>query len=349
MRSNLSVLLTLWLWLIPTFCAANDGFGGLSATGLQFGKSDSVRMVREDLLLSPQKVQVRSLFRNDGPETVAGEVIFPLPPISLAELSYAGFSLGEDALRADNPVHFTARINGMPIPVRTDRIAVIEPPFDQRHSAAGRYDTPGREVTDLLREHDLPLSLDIEAVTAQLAALPGSARQRLLAAGLIELNQGAPPTPQWSIILRYHWPQRFPPGRDMVIEHSYDPAPPGGIFIWPARDADLAAYQQELVRDYCIDAATRKGIVKRLHPPGRGEMAGTGMALYLDYVLTTANTWKGPIGTFHLTIDKGKPDSILSLCIDGLRKTGPTRFELETTNFTPTRDLRLLFVSPLGQ
>ena len=70
-------------------------------------------------------------------------------------------------------------------------------------------------------------------------------------------------------------------------------------------------------------------------------------ALYLNYVLTTANTWNGPIGTFHLTIDKGAPRNVLSLCMDGSRKTGPTTFEVEKKNFSPAQDLCLLIVTEL--
>jgi len=329
-------------------CLANDGFGGLTATGLQFGRTDQVRMVSEDLFISPGKVEVRYLFHNDGPKTVEGEVIFPLPPISLQDLYNSGFSLDEQQLRSANPVGFTAKINHMPIPVRTDRIAVVEPPYEQRTVAKNGYDSPGREVTQILRDNGIPLSLNLEEIHALLAALDTPTQKRLQQHGLVEIDPGSAPMPLWSVVLRYHWPQRFPPGKDMLIEHSYDPAPPGGIFIWPAKEKDLDSYQQELIKDYCIDPATRRGIVKRLHSPARAEMSGTGMAVYLNYVLTTANTWHGPIGTFRLTIDKGKTSSILSLCLDGIEKTGPTRFELVRKNFRPQRDLRLLFVSPLA-
>lgn len=348
MRGKKPILGLLWLLWLPALCLANDGFGGLTATGLQLSHTDQVRMVSEDLFLSPAKVQVRYLFHNDGPQTVEGEVLFPLPPISLNELANTGFALSEEQLRSPNPVGFTAKINGLPIPIGTDRIAILEPPYDQRKQARESYDTPGKEVTTLLQEFGIPLSLHLEEVSASLTRLDKPAQQRLKELGLVELFSGEPPTPLWSIVLRYHWPQRFPAGQDMLIEHSYDPAPPGGIFIWPAEDKGLDPYQQELVRDYCIDAPTRKGIVKRLHSPGRGEMAGNGMAVFLNYVLTTANTWYGPIGKFHLTIDKGKPDNILSLCIDGLRKTAPTRFEVVREDFTPKNDLRLLIISPLA-
>ena len=42
------MLLLIWLLLTPFVSAANDGFGGLTATGLQFQQSTSVRMVSED-------------------------------------------------------------------------------------------------------------------------------------------------------------------------------------------------------------------------------------------------------------------------------------------------------------
>lgn len=348
MTKPTTILLLLCLCCLPAICTANDGFGGLTATGLQFGKTDQVRMVSEDLFISPGKVEVRYLFHNDGQNTVEGEVIFPLPPISLNDLYNSGFSLDEQQLRSENPVGFTAKINHMPIPVRTDRIAVVEPPYAQRTQAKNGYDAPGREVTQILRDCGIPLSLDLTEVNARLASLDAPTQKRLQQQGLVEISTGSDPIALWSVVLRYHWPQRFPPGKDMLVEHSYDPAPPGGIFVWPAKEMDLDPYQQELIRDYCIDPPTRRGIVKRLHSPGRAEMSGTGMAVYLNYVLTTANTWHGPIGKFHLTIDKGKTSSILSLCLDGIKKTGPTRFELVRENFRPREDLRLLFVSPLA-
>ena len=62
-----------------------------------------------------------------------------------------------------------------------------------------------------------------------------------------------------------------------------------------------------------------------------------------DFVLKTANNWKGPIGHFQLSLDKLKPDNVLSLCWGGdLKKTGPTTFESTRENFAPERDIRLL-------
>ena len=60
---------------------ANDGFGGLSATGLTFGQTDAVEMVQEDLFIGIDKVSVDYVFRNSSDQEVTGEVIFPLPPV----------------------------------------------------------------------------------------------------------------------------------------------------------------------------------------------------------------------------------------------------------------------------
>ena len=76
MTKKTTFLLVFSLWCLPAICLANDGFGGLTATGLQFDRTDQVRMVSEDLFISPDKVEVRYLFHNDGPKAVEGEVIF---------------------------------------------------------------------------------------------------------------------------------------------------------------------------------------------------------------------------------------------------------------------------------
>lgn len=341
-------LLLACLLLTPIPAPANDGFGGLTATGLQFSQTAAVEMVSEDLFLSPDQVRVRSRFRNDSGTEVRGEVIFPLPPIALAGLRESPFALAEDKLRRQNMVDFVALVDGRRIAVAIERIAVIEPPYEEGRRPSTAYDTPGEEVTALLKSLAIPLSLDIDQVAQALTQLPPAAQARLKARGLATFHDTEPPTPAWSIIERYHWTQTFASGKEVTIEHRYHPAPPGGIFVWPAQGAELDPYQHQLIATYCIDGPTQRAIGRLLHPPTKAEYPGTGNAVLLDYVLTTANTWKGPIGTFHLTIDKGRAGNILSLCIDGIRKTGPTTFEVDKKDFLPERDLRLLIVSALG-
>jgi hypothetical protein len=68
------------------------------------------------------------------------------------------------------------------------------------------------------------------------------------------------------------------------------------------------------------------------------------VAMGVRYILRTAASWKGPIGHFRLTIDKGSPKSVVSLCIGEIRKTGPTIFVFEKDDYVPERDLVILMV-----
>ncbi|WP_272481014.1 DUF4424 family protein [Agrobacterium tumefaciens] len=45
------------------------------------------------------------------------------------------------------------------------------------------------------------------------------------------------------------------------------------------------------------------------------------------------------MGEFHLTIDKEKPHAILSLCMSGLNKTGPTTFDIRRKDLTPAEHI----------
>jgi hypothetical protein len=327
--------------LLTPAALANDGFGGLSATGLQFDRTAAVQMLSEDLYVSVAKIKVAYVFRNSGGEDVTGEVIFPLPPIDLASLQESDFAIPREKLDRPNVVNFTAAVDGKPLAVQSDRIAVVQPPYDEKRPVSAGYTAPGRDVTAELRRHGIPLTLDPDTATAAIGALPQAARADLAAQGIIYLD-GDAVMPAWSVIERFHWTQTFPAGRDVAIEHSYDGAFPGGIFVW-SEPTEPESYQQELISKYCIDEGTQKAIKGALAPSGDGAY-WNGMAYYVDYVLTTANTWAGPIGRFKLTLDKGNPKNVVTLCVDGIRKTGPTTFVVEKADFAPASDLSILVI-----
>ncbi|MBU9699127.1 DUF4424 domain-containing protein [Rhodobacteraceae bacterium HSP-20] len=331
--------------LLATPALANDGFGGLSATGLTFAQTDAIAMEREDLFIGLDRIRVAYTFRNLTAQDVTGEVIFPLPPISLQFLMSSDFNMGADR---DNIVGFTATVAGQPVTPRIDRIAVIEPPYDENRPAAEHYDTPGRDVTAALARHGIPLSLDTAEIATLLLALPPEAQAELKSEGMADFYegdpaQGFPPEawPLWSVVIRYHWTQTFPANATLDVVHDYENHPPGGIFGWQHPPVD--DWAQDYAARYCIDDGTSRAIAKRLAPTD-----GYGIAYTLAYVLRTANSWAGPIGDFRLTLDKGAPENVISLCIDGIEKTGATTFEMRAKDFTPDRDLDILIVTPTG-
>lgn len=345
----LAGVLALW----PTLGSANDGFGGLAATGLTFSQTDAVTMEAEDLAISIDHIRVAYVFRNVTTRDVTGEVIFPLPPISLAAMTESSWNLPED-LERDNLLAFTATVDGVPVPVQIDRIAVIEPLWDDNRSLRDQYDTPGRDVTAELARFGIPLSVSSDRVTALLMALTPDQQTAAAAAGLAEYfypaedGNGAPDyvSPLWSVILRYHWTQTFPARAVVKIVHAYENRPSGGLFGW--EDPPVADYMQEDVARYCIDAGTSRAMARALAQTDEsGQSYAMGMAWNIEYVLRTANSWAGPVGRFRLTLDKGDKGNVISLCADGIRKTGPTTFVMEKTDFTPSRDLEILVVAPL--
>lgn len=335
---------------LSTPILANDGFGGLSATGLTFGQTEAVAMEEERLFIGLDRISVDYVFRNLTDQDVTGEVIFPLPPIGVWSGYEAMMNLPEDLTQADL-VDFTATVEGQPVEVTIDRIAVVEEGWDQPNPPSKQYDNPGRDVTADLERLGIPLTLDYMTVREVLLTLPPETRAEVTALGLAEFYegdaaQGIPPDVwgSWAIVTRYHWTQTFPAGKTLAVSHSYTNRPPGGLFMWSDPPED---YQTALTDQYCIDAGTSKAMAKVLQNPQGDEFGNYGTAYYLSYVLRTANSWAGPIGKFTLTLDKGDPGNVISLCAEGVKKTGPTTFVVEKTNYAPDRDLEVLIVQPM--
>jgi hypothetical protein len=136
--------------------------------------------------------------------------------------------------------------------------------------------------------------------------------------------------------LAYYWTQKFPAGRTVVVEHTYKPA------LWQSFAPKVSP---EDTARYCIDAGARKAIDAIARTDRAKVYFGNG----LNYILKTARNWSGPIGSFHLTIDKGDANNIVGLCVDGIKKTGPTRFELRKKDFVPERDLAVLIATSRGR
>jgi hypothetical protein len=62
----------------------------------------------------------------------------------------------------------------------------------------------------------------------------------------------------------------------------------------------------------------------------------------ISYVLKTGANWAGPIKSFRLLIDKGS--ALVSYCAGALNSSSRQALDVSAVDFTPTRDLKLLFV-----
>jgi len=306
--------------LLAAPAMADDSSAALGAGGIVFTDNTPIRMAAEDLYISPKAVRVRFVFVNDSGKDVATLVAFPLPDLDTAE--FWGSAVGTVTDDPVNFVGFKALVDGKPVAFKVEQRAFVK----------------GRDVTAVIASTGLPLDPVADQGYRKLDALPSAAHQRLLAAGAAETD-GTDWVPQWTVRTKFYWPQVFPAHKSVVIEHSYQPVTGQSFF------GGEEAANKDFVQNFCIDPPTAARIVaestarKQANPDSGGYLN----AYETDYILKTANNWRGPIGRFHLVLDKLAPGNVLTLCWPApLAKTGPATFESTLTNFAPARDIRML-------
>lgn len=311
--------------------AANDSVAETSAGGLVLTRSAEIDMVSEDLFVSADEVRVRYVFRNRGPQDVRATVAFPMPEQDLSLLVEGDVAYPRD---------FDTRVNGKPVAMRIERKAMLG----------------GRDHSALLTSLRVPIADDpdpsLAVIPEGLDALGPADQDRLVRMGLATVEQYDRGTgiqrhlaPMWTVRQSWYWEQVFPAGRDLVVEHRYRPGTGGSVgtgLVLP--DFRASSEGRRMVADYCIDAAFLAGL-DRMARRIRGDFPLIGEQR-VGYVLITGANWRAPIGDFRLTVDKGRPENLISFCGDGVRKTGPTRFEMRRTNWRPDRDLKLLILFP---
>lgn len=319
---------------LPGSASANDGFMGLPAGGLTLQRSADIVMVDEDLYLSLDRVRVKYQFRNDSNVPVTARIGFPMPglPVSVNFGAETGYDMS--GVKDLELLKFETRVEGKIVKSSPVVRAFVFPKnSDQEHQDRFRF-TDATDVTAELTAAGVPLNFDATAIRAAYAKLSAEKKADWTRRGIYSKETDFE-RPEWFLSTVYVREQTFAPGKIVHVQHKYKPYPAGFVMV-----SDHFAYDKQLAIDTCVDAPTEKAI-KRVLTPANG-----GSGHVIDYVLTTANTWKGPIGHFRLTVDKGRKTNILSFCASGVKKTGKTTFAIEATNFTPTQDIKVLVVEP---
>ncbi len=327
-------LTALVLTLLPVAAAANDTMAALGTGGLVFVKTDDVRMVREDLYVSPEAIRVTYVFRNDGEEDVTSLVAFPMPDIT----GSPDFMVALPTSDPENIFGFETRVNGEAVEARLHQYAFA-------HNI---------EYTGLLTGLGLPLAPQAQETIEALGALPESEKERLLALGLVipyeyDGGQGWVKEyfPAWTLKSTYSWEAEFPAGSDVTVEHSYRPSVGGTVAVtFLAESSDGNDPAQHYRQKYCTDESFVRAVRNTLPNP-EDPYGAPFTESWISYVWSTGANWSGPVGRFHLTIDKGRPENLVSFCWDGdVTKTSPTTFEMEAEDWWPpwNRELEILIL-----
>jgi hypothetical protein len=314
---------------------ANDTMAELKTGGLTFVRTPDVEMTSEALFISPEEIRVDYVFTNTSDKDVSGLIAFPMPDIGGDP--YANIAI--DDLETDNYLAFTASQDGKPVATSL-----------QQRAYANAID-----VTEDLKAHGIPLLPLAKSTQAALKTLPDDVAADWIARGLIFVdtydNDGDGMkdyrTPLWSLKSVYWWRTTFPAGKEVKVQHRYKPSVGGtvGISFLEEGKAKGERYQ-EYVKRYCIE----DNIVRRAEQADKDMQAGKPYLFenWISYVLTTGANWSGPIKDFSLTIDKGAAENLISFCGKGVKKIGPTTFEMKAKDFTPENEIDILLLKPSG-
>lgn len=275
-------------------------------------------MEKEKLTIGNARVDVEYEFLNESAQDITTEVAFPIAPNGVKQFFTAGWPRGVGS--------FHVWVENRELKYEIDAKAMLG----------------GKDYADLLGR----LKVDIAsfghfgATPDDIGRLPKSQQDELTRAGLYD------GIPEWSAVITYHWKQTFPAHKVLHIRHEYEPA--AGLEyldvkrlkgVDPDLDAPLASV--------CLDPPLRNRLIAAA-PNNQGFVEGIINASWVDYILTTANTWKTPIKQFELIIERPKPKGgehwFVSLCWDGkVESQGPDTFVAKAANFIPTRELRVMF------
>lgn len=333
LQMNRAASLALIASLIASPALANDTTAELKTGGLVYTNSDTISMEEEKLYISPKQVRVDYVYRNTGEKPVETYVAFPMPDIG------GGPEENIDAgdIESDNFLGFTVTQDGK----------AIQPELQQR-VYVGDLD-----MTDVVREAGVPMNPRSERARQALNALPQATIDAWLVRGLIipDIYDDGSGTkkqyyPFWTLKSAYYWKTKFPAGQDVSVSHTYRPSVGGTVATTYLDENDQPKGERydEYKRKYCIDDSFTKLARKSNEAMRNGEPY-----LYehwISYVLTTGANWFGPIKKFTLIVDKGEQDNFVSFCGDGVKKTGPTTFEMTKTDFIPEKELDILLLVP---
>jgi hypothetical protein len=329
---NLPLLALAILATLPLH--ADDGAASIGVGGIILMKREPrITMAKEILQISPTKVIVDYDFRNDSAEDITTTVAFPIPAYEFGQLqiSFGDPTFEDFKLSIDNkPTHYLIEARAflgkqeVTAILRRERIDIAT--FGHWNQKISDYSTPGADF------------IQTNAV----------AKARLIRAGIFDKDGVA----QWRVEKKYYWTQTFPAHGAVHISHAYTPAIGGTNSVrYGLEAANLPAGKRS-------DPDTRATIAEIeslcLTPPLKKSLLDLSQKYavpfnYVDFILTTANTWKTPIEDFTLIVERPKAKvgdtPLISFCWDGpIEKTDATHFTAHTVDLTPTKELRVGFI-----
>lgn len=309
---------------------ANDSTGRIGSNGLVLVQSDSIEMREEILIISVDRIDVKYRYVNTSGSEIDTLVAFPMP------------SFGWNPGMAQWDTHvgpmksFKTRIDGVERPAQVDVKAFLG----------------GRDITRDLLSTGLSSRAIVESLQCDSQSVAvacwGDLKPVMQERGYIT-PQG---WPKWEAQETAYWPMKFPPRKEVRVEHSYAPLlgasyarhEPGRPLI---AGHPWAEFGNKDSREGCVDDNTARQVEasrRRAKVPAGAAGAWWLTMRDVEYVLGTGRNWKGPIQRFVLRIEKSRPTQVVSLCFPAKPRRSDDRvIEYEVRNFVPQDKLVVYF------
>ncbi len=318
-----SLLAALVFWTLAA--KANDSTAEIAVGGLVLTQSNDIALDKEDLYISENEVRVDYVFTNTSAKDIDTLVAFPFPDqIFKDEDDYFISSLDNKKIRTT--------VDGKPVKLVYEKKAVLNK----------------ADITAKIKKLKLPIDSDGDDFHAAVLALEPGVLATLLQDGTIRKREWdkapLPYFPGWVFQSFYTRHQTFPAGKSIKVQHRYVPIVGGSVGgnLDPENRAE--DWHIERAKRYCFDDAFFKALDQRVAAAKLPEYATNYSEVWLGYILKSGANWKGPIKDFRLVVDTGDANALVSFCSEGIKKIGPTKFEVRKKNLEPTRDLDVLIV-----
>ncbi len=313
---------------------ANDSTAELETGGLVLLKSSDIQMLSEDLFISTKEIKIHYVFRNNSPRDIATVIAFPMPRISTND---PGETLEIPNEESDNFLDFSTSVNGRSIPVRAELRA-----FEG-----------DKEITAILKAAGIPLAPHRQKTQDALDRLNPTKQREFIRNKFVEVEDwdrgnGRPShlSSRWSLATTYYFDQVFAAGRETTVDHRYRPSV-GSSNVTSLGDPNEMSKSsiKDKIEKYCVSDNLLSAI-QMAKKPVHMEYGEPFTEERISYILHTGANWAGPIDKFHLVIDKGSPDNLISFCSGDAIRSSPTLVEISKTNFTPKTDFNVLILKP---
>jgi hypothetical protein len=316
------------MFLATVHLSADDGAASIPVGGVVMMKREPrITMAKEVLQISASKVIVDYDFRNDSDDDVTTEIAFPIPDYDLDTEDDDPSKLGFD--------DFRLWIDGAPT----------------RYLVEARAFLKGAEYTKLLTSMHVDIASFGHATSdydkGDIQRLTPAQHKQLEKVGLVHQGNN---DPNWKVKKKYYWQQMFPAHKIVHIRHEYSPYVGSENSISYGMGPNPDANSAKELKSFCID-----GRLHTIFQQIEDSKDKTASYNYVDFILTTANTWKTPIEDFTLIVERphwknnlGENDlaDYVSFCWDGpVTKIDADHFSAHMKNLVPTKELRIGFFS----